>query len=123
VPRLKKVSWIWISLAYLVLTVVGAIIFILLFPGVHIRWYLLAQMTLLTFGLVIGINTQHWSKSLFWTIISSFAVLHLLGYVTLLSRVEKWPSSLFVAGFFIEVVAMNVGVAFLLSEASPTAKL
>jgi hypothetical protein len=116
---LKDISWIRLNLLILVPCLVGAILFVWLFPGVHIKWYLCAFMTILAFGLVIAINAQRWRKLSFWAIIVMFFAFHVTGYVTLLSRVERWPGLFFVAVFFIEVVAMNVGVAFLLSKASP----
>jgi len=120
---LKDISWIRLNLLILIPCLVGAILFVWLFPGVHIKWYLCAFMTILAFGLVIAINAQRWRKFSFWSIIVMFLALHVTGYVTLLSRVERWPGLLFVAVFFIEVVAMNVALAFLLSRASQKSNL
>ena len=71
-PSQKDISWIRLNLIIWIPFLIGGILFILLFPGVHIRWFLLAAMTIVTFGLVIAINTQHWRKFSFWAIISVF---------------------------------------------------
>ena len=109
-----KLSSIVVKLAFIVLLVGGAVLFAAFAPGIHIKWYLLVVMTVLTFAVVIGLNRQLWNVGVFWAAIVAICVLHLAVYASVLSAVERWPGALFVGVFVAEVIAVNIAVSLLL---------
>lgn len=93
---------------------IGAVLYAWLFPGAHVRWFLLAAVTILTFGILVNANPHFWGRHSFWGLITVLCILHLSVYVRVLLRVERWPSLLFVAVFMAELVVFNSGIAFLI---------
>ncbi|HYE25961.1 MAG TPA: hypothetical protein VEG32_12265 [Clostridia bacterium] len=105
-------SWLLLNAAVVALFVVGAILFAVVLPGVGVKWFLLAALTVLTFAAIVGVNRQRWNLPMFWAVIALLCVLHVGAYASLLWRVEKWPGPLFVAIFVAEVIGLNAVVGY-----------
>lgn len=61
-------SWLLLNTAVVALFVVGAILFAVVLPGVGVKWFLLAAVTVLTFAVTIGVNRQRWNLPMFWAV-------------------------------------------------------
>lgn len=84
--------------------------------GVPGKWPNLVLITLVTFGILVWLNRQHWGRWSFWTTIMALCVIHTFAYVSLLMRVERWPSSLFLMVFLLEVGAVHTVLATLFAR-------
>lgn len=115
-PLLTDIGWGWV---FLTAILAGAIIAVteieLGLPG---KWVFLAVETVLLFAVLIQLNRGLRRTPKFWAVMAALLVLHLVGLVSLLLRVDRWPGSMWGLVFGGEFIGANIILAALLTPSS-----
>lgn len=113
-PLLAKLGKVGFYLALVVLAAVAGILSAAL--GIPGKWPILVLMTLVTFGIIVRLNRDYWGRWSFWAALVGLFVIHSLAYVSLLRRVERWPSVLFIIVFLVEGGTFNALLGMLFAN-------